>query len=219
MKRILCYGDSNTFGDDARTVPVDGVHRRYDEETRWPCLLQTMLGRDWHIYEAGMNGRTTVFDDPLAPGRCGIADLDVTFKSCEPVDLVIVMLGTNDLKDMFSASAEVISQGLERLVARLKQLITESLNPEAQILILSPIHICASESGQFYYDFSPRSVEKGKLLSSLYSRMAQQRGCLFADAAEWAAPAGADGVHLDPEGHKHLAQGLYAYLQSTFAQN
>ena len=214
MKRILCYGDSNTYGDDARRVPTDGVHGRYDEETRWPCRLQTLLGREWHIYEAGMNGRTTVFEDPLAAGRCGIADLDVTFKSCDPVDLIIVMLGTNDLKDMFCASAEVIAQGLERLVARLQQLIAESLNPEARILILSPVNVRAAENGRFYYGFSPRSVGKGQLLSALYSRVARERACLFADAAAWASPAAADGVHLDHKGHEQLAQGLYECLQT-----
>lgn len=216
MKRILCYGDSNTYGDDGRRVPIDGSHSRYDEQQRWPCRLQALLGDAWHIYEGGLNGRTTVFEDPLEAGRCGIATLDVTFKMCAPVDLVVVMLGTNDLKDMFCASAEVIVQGLERLILQLKALIANSLNPGAQILILSPANVMRAGNGSFYYDFSPRSVEKGLELPSLYAALAKKQGCLFADAGQWAQVDASDGVHLNPEGHdalaRHLADLVVKYL-------
>lgn len=208
MKRILCYGDSNTYGCDARRMPIDGTNGRYDEQTRWTCLLEKELGPDWRVREAGMNGRTTVFEDPLEAGRCGIATLDVVFKSAAPVDLVIVMLGTNDLKDQFSASAPVIAWGLERLVVRLRELIAESLNPAAKILLVAPANVAASASGEFYYDISERSVKNGERLPALYAAAAEKHGCLFADAGQWVKTDPSDGVHLSPESHRVLAAHL-----------
>lgn len=216
MRRIMCFGDSNTFGDDGRQVPINGIHGRYDEQTRWTSRLQAQLGESWRVCEAGLNGRTTVFEDPLEAGRCGIAYLDVCFRMNDPLDLVIVMLGTNDLKDMFNASPEVIAQGLERLVLRLKELIAVSLNPQAQILVLSPANVACSEGGNFYYDFSPRSVEKGLRLPELYAAVAKKHGCLFADVSQWAQVDPSDGVHLNPEGHAVMAQKLSELIQQHF---
>ncbi len=212
MKRVFCYGDSNTYGDDGRRVPIDGSHGRYDEQQRWTCRLQTLLGEQWHIYESGLNGRTTVFEDPLEAGRCGIATLDVAFKTCAPVDLAVVMLGTNDLKDMFNASAEVIATGLEKLILRLKWLIASSLNPQAKILILSPANVRRSAGGCFYYDFSERSVEKGLLLPRYYSSVACSQNCHFADVSQWTEVDESDGVHLNPDGHDILAHQLWKLI-------
>jgi lysophospholipase L1-like esterase len=206
MKRILCYGDSNTYGCDARRMPIDGTMDRYDENTRWPCLLQKILGDGWYVCEAGMNGRTTVFEDPVDAGRCGIATLDVVFKSAAPVDLVIVMLGTNDIKDQFSASAQVIAWGMERLLVRLRELISESLNPQSKILLIAPANVRASADGTLYYDMTERSVKKGEALPALYAALAEKYGCLFADAGQWVEPDPSDGVHLGVEGHRIFAE-------------
>src|SRR6056297_2207238 len=110
MKRILCYGDSNTWG----YVPLTG--ERYDETVRWTMLLQEKLGGDYKIIEEGLNGRTTVLDDPLEPGRNGLTYLGPCVQSQSPLDLVVLMLGTNDLKRRFSLAPEEIAMGLEKLV-------------------------------------------------------------------------------------------------------
>ena len=110
MKNILCYGDSNTFG----SIPGGG---RYPYGVRWPGRLAGLLGADWHLIEEGMGGRTTVWEDPLEPGRCGIRYLPVALCSHQPLDMVIVSLGTNDCKASFHAPAGLIAQGLGRILS------------------------------------------------------------------------------------------------------
>lgn len=214
MKRILCYGDSNTYGFDGRKMAETGTFTRYDESIRWTCLLERILGDGYRISDEGMGGRTTVFDDPLEYGRCGIAMLDTAFKSHEPVDLVMVMLGTNDLKDQFSASANVIASGMERIIIRLKELISESRNPEAKILIVSPINVSRTSHGNYMYDFSDRSVKEGAALAECYERLARRYGCEFADADKWVSVDPSDGTHMNPEGHKIFAENIARVMKN-----
>ena len=213
MKQILCYGDSNTYGYDSREFPITGKSGRYDETIRWTCLLQKDLENIAHIYEAGMGGRTTVFEDPLEYGRNGFTFLDVAFKSSEPLDLVVVMLGTNDIKDQFSASAIVIASGMERLIIRLKELISESHNPAAKILLVSPVNVTKNAQGGFYYDFSEESIIKGTQLSSLYQGIAKKYSCTFTDANQWIVPDTSDGTHFNPEGHKIFAEKISVIIR------
>lgn len=105
MKTVLCYGDSNTYGYD----PSDGF--RYPESVRWTCRLQKLLGDDYRIIEEGCNGRTTVFDDPIESWKNGRDYLKPCLNSHKPIDIVILMLGSNDLKETFHASAKQIAAG------------------------------------------------------------------------------------------------------------
>ena len=114
MKNILCYGDSNTFG----FIPVSG--KRYSIDERWTGILQKLLGNEYRIIEEGLNGRTTVFEDPSKAGRNGKAYLEVCLESHKPIDLIIISLGTNDLKTKFSASENVIAQNMRRLILTVK---------------------------------------------------------------------------------------------------
>lgn len=113
-KHIVCYGDSNTHGYDGDT----GL--RFDENTRWTCLLQKYLGDEYQVIEEGLSGRTTVFDDPLHEGLNGLQLITPVLMSHEPVDLLIIMLGTNDTKVRFNCSAEAIGIGLQRLIKKAK---------------------------------------------------------------------------------------------------
>ena len=99
MKTILCYGDSNTYGYD----PSNGF--RYPKNVRWTGVLADLLGPEFTVIEEGCNGRTTVFDDPLEGWKNGLDYLKPCLNSHKPIDLVILMLGSNDLKDIFHASA------------------------------------------------------------------------------------------------------------------
>lgn len=208
MKRILCYGDSNTYGYDGRRMPVDWTSGRFDENTRWTCLLEKNLGEGYRICEEGLNGRTTVFDDPLEYGRSGIASIDIAFKTHQPVDLIMVMLGTNDLKDQFYVSADVIASGMERIIIRLKELISESLNTETKILVVAPANVSRTSQGDYMYGFSDRSVREGAALASCYERLAERFGCEFTDAGKWIAVDPSDGTHLSPESHRIFAENM-----------
>ena len=107
MKNILCYGDSNTWGF------IPGSGKRYTEDIRWTGLLQRGLGHGYQVIEAGVNGRTTSFDDPFCNYLNGWKSLPYSLLSAKPVDLLIISLGTNDLK---FTDARGSSKGIEAII-------------------------------------------------------------------------------------------------------
>lgn len=199
-KRILCYGDSNTWGYDAQT------EGRFAEDVRWTGVLQKLLGEEYVIVEEGLSGRTSVFDDPLNEGMNGLRYLYPCLMSHAPVDFMIIMLGTNDCKERFAATAKNISDGLKRLVSKAKTVNAWRSSP--QILIVAPGPIgkeCES---------SPVGCEMGKCsdksheLAHYYQMMAQEQGCLFLDAGETVTMNTIDYMHLDAGSHTRLAVRL-----------
>lgn len=160
-KTIVCFGDSNTYGYNSET---DG---RFTEKERWTCLLGEFLGKDYYILEEGLSGRTTVFDDPLFEGLNGLSSIFSCLMSHEPVDLLIIMLGTNDVKERFHVNAENIAKGLERLVNRALS-VTDAWRQKPNILIIAPVPIAES----YFYTFVKNEMgtgcaEKSKELAKL----------------------------------------------------
>ena len=136
MKRqIVCFGDSNTHGYCAQTGG------RFDEGERWCCLLQESLGEGYHVVEEGLSGRTTCFPDPLYEGLSGLAYLTPCLMSHEPVDLLVIMLGTNDTKERFGASAACIGLGLKRLVDKARAVTECWREGKTNILVVTPQNI------------------------------------------------------------------------------
>mgnify|MGYP002552505310 FL=1 len=208
MKNILCYGDSNTFG----SIPGGG---RYPYGVRWPGRLAGLLGADWHLIEEGMGGRTTVWEDPLEPGRCGIRYLPVALCSHQPLDMVIVSLGTNDCKASFHAPAGLIAQGLGRILSCIQHHpYTTGRVPD--VIVVSPIAI-GEACDVLFPAFDHTSVEKARRLAPLFERTAKANGCLFLDAARVAGPSSRDHLHMDPEGHAALADALARLIRQAGA--
>lgn len=136
MKNVLCFGDSNTFGTD----PAD-PGTRHPLDVRWPGRLASLLGDGWHVIEEGMSGRTSVFDNPLEPHRSGMEALPIVLQSHCPLDYAIVMLGTNDLKEMFNASSRIVAAGAEMVARAIRDYDYADCGPAPRILLVSPIHI------------------------------------------------------------------------------
>lgn len=201
-KHILCYGDSNTFGTNPTHHPV-----RHPWHIRWTGRLQSMLGPDYRIIEEGMGGRSTVWDDPLEPGRSGLAFLPVALQSHRPLDLVILSLGTNDCKSVFHASPRVIARGAERLIETIQSFPYGPGLPVPKILLVSPIHMGPGIAESEYPSFDQDSGARVKELAAHYAASAKQYGCAFLDAARVAGP-GCDQLHMDAAGHQALAQAL-----------
>lgn len=197
MKSVLCYGDSNTWGY------VPGSGERFASGTRWPGVLQTRLGADWRVIEEGLNGRTTVWDEPFRPGRNGKTMLGPLLESHTPLDLLILFLGTNDLKHYYTSYAADVARGIGALidVARASTAGTRGGAPE--LLLVAPPHITtlSAELGLQFRGAEQKSLEFG----ACYRALAAERGCKLIDAAEHVTPSRADGVHLDAEGHARLA--------------
>ena len=191
-KHIICYGDSNTHGYCAMN---DG---RFDENERWTCLLQKSLGEDYLILEEGLSGRTTSFRDPVFEGLSGLDYLYPCLMSHEPVDLLVIMLGTNDTKERFSAGAPAIGLGMIRLV---KKAISKEY-----------------ENSNVSGTMGKGCAEKSQGLAAEYERIADQFGCYYLDANKvvQAAPNDIDHMHLTAQGHKELAAALDKKIREIF---
>ena len=131
-KNILCFGDSNTYGESPEGLG------RYPRLERWTGILAQRLGPAYHIIEEGLCGRTTVWEDPVEGDKCGIRHLPSCIASHTPLDLVILMLGTNDFKQRFHVTASDVALSLDRLV-RTAQSMTNGVAPKPfQILLDCP---------------------------------------------------------------------------------
>lgn len=204
LKRILCFGDSNTYG----YIP-DGSGR-YERDIRWTGILQEKLVSEAVIIEEGLCGRTTVFQDVLRYGRSGFEILPVLLESHTPLDVVIVMLGTNDCKTVYGASAEVIGKGVEKIIERIK-----AYQPQAEILLISPIWL-GDDVWKPGYDpeFKEESVQVSRRLKEVYAKIAEKNHCLFLAASDYAKPSVTDQEHLDEKGHEALANAIESVLNA-----
>ena len=210
-KHIVCLGDSNTHGYCADPKDCADGGMRFNESERWTCLLAQALGDEYLVLEEGLGGRTTVFDDPLTEGLSGLNVIFPTLMSHEPVDLLILMLGTNDTKERFGCTAECISVGLERLIVKAQN--TECWANTPNILLICPPHILDGlYDGPFGGIMGAGCPEKSRALAPFYEAVAQRRGCAFLDAEGIAEFNRTDCMHLTRSGHAALARKLAALV-------
>lgn len=200
MKQVLCFGDSNTWGYDGES------RTRLPWGVRWTSLLQEKLeNQDVRVIEEGLCGRTTIFEDPLRDGRKGTALFPTILETHAPVDCIVLMLGTNDCKTIFGASAEVIGKGIVRLLEQAK-----SYAPQAKILLISPIYLGEQVWKEGYdEEFSQNSVNISKELGAVYAKIAQDYKINFLQAAKHVQCCDADQEHLNKKGHKIFADVVY----------
>lgn len=204
MKTVLCYGDSNTYGFN----PNNGL--RFHSSIRWTGRLQKLLGQDYKVIEEGCNGRTTVFDDPFEPWKNGLLYLRPCLNSHKPVDIVVLMLGTNDLKNCFHVSAREIADGAGQLVDVICKFTCEKQGFEPKIILVSPTEIGEGiKSSPFGDSFHENAIEASRAFPEYYKKIADEKGCIFIDASEHAKPSKEDSLHLSSEGHEALAHAIY----------
>lgn len=203
MKQILCFGDSNTYG------LIPGTTGRYGWDTRWTGIVgEKLIGKGYRVIEEGLCGRTTIFDDPLRIGRRGTEFLPVILETHRPVDIVVLMLGTNDCKSLYDASANIIGLGIKRLIEQIRNAV-----PEAEILLISPIHLGDDVWDGYDAEFNEESVKTSKELGQVYKRIADEEKIYFLAASDYASPSEEDREHLDEEGHRALAGAIWKRLE------
>lgn len=202
-KVVLCYGDSNTWGqnDDKNTAS------RYPVNVRWTGRLQELLGNDYYVIEEGLGGRTTDLEhyNPNKPSRNGLTYFAPCLTSHSPTDTVVIMLGTNDLKVQYSRSVAEIADALKPFIDVIRE-----ASQETKILLVSPIYVndSAPKFEEYYHDtYDQQSAEKSKQLATEIQRIANETGSLFFDAST-VAKAGLDGIHFDQQSHPVLAQAI-----------
>ncbi|MGN0537784.1 MAG: SGNH/GDSL hydrolase family protein [Acutalibacteraceae bacterium] len=197
MKNILCFGDSNTFGHKPDRTG------RYAYNERWTGILAQRLGTEYRVIEEGLNGRTTVFRDDEKPFATGIDYIFPCLMSHRPLDLVIVMLGTNDCKTKFHAEPKDIADGLEQILDCIQQPFYEQI---PKVLILVPASIAESEDrSEFYGEFFNHYLKVSQGLAECYKAVAEKRDCYFLDINTVAKTSEIDGVHFDLSAHRQIA--------------
>lgn len=206
--KVLCYGDSNTWGQKPDKTG------RYAADVRWTGRLQRLLGDDYYIVEEGLGSRTTDLDYDRKPGRNGKTYLVPCLASHTPLDVVVLMLGTNDLKMEYSRSADDIAHALGGLVADVREYAKDKHGNPPQVILVSPILIddTAPRFAEFYTGYyDARAMQESHKLADAISDLAQQLGCEFVDAASVSAP-GEDGIHFSEDSEEPLAQSIKATI-------
>lgn len=203
-KHIVCYGDSNTHGYCADPGDCADGGNRFNEDERWTCLLQKALGEEYLVLEEGLGGRTSVFSDPLHEAMDGLSTAFPILMSHEPVDLLILMLGTNDTKERFAANAAAIAAGMERLIKKCKSVECWGSNGP-NILV-----VCPPPLGAGFHDevMGKGCVEKSVALPPYLKAVAERNAVHYLDAGEFCAFNPVDFTHLTASAHRALAARL-----------
>lgn len=208
-KHIVCFGDSNTHGYCADPSDCADGGIRFNEDERWTRLLQKALGEDYLVTEEGLSGRTTCFDDPIHEGLNALDYIYPCLKSHETVDLLIIMLGTNDTKDRFYASAGCIAIGMARLVK--KAMDTDCWGGgKPNILVIAPPPIGEGMlSSPVAETMGSGCVAKSQKLAHYYKEQCGLLGVRFLDAGALGCEFNhVDYMHLTKKGHASLAEAL-----------
>ncbi len=204
MRRIMCFGDSNTYGH-----APDGT--RYDESLSWPGVLGELLGEKFEVITEAQNGRTVAFDDPYLPGCNGMNDIEDCLKRHEPLDLVVIMLGTNDLKKHFEATPQDVGTNLLKMC----NLIQEKT--DAKILLASPMLLGDQiEFSPLHLEFGRQAVDYSFEIAPETEKVAKEVGAEFIDMALVAVVSDVDCLHLVPEEHAKVAQAVHGKVMDIF---
>ncbi len=202
MKSVLCYGDSLTWGYDPQTVG------RHPLSERWPSVLGAALGPEVNVIAEGLNGRTTAYDDHLADcERNGVKLLPSVLESHKPVDLVILLLGTNDMKRGIAGTAIAATKGIDRLVKLIRHHDWGFGFEVPEILIVAPPAICETANAHFAAMFRG-ALDESAMLASFYRDLADETGSGFFDAGSVAVTSPLDGIYLDADSTLAIGRGL-----------
>ncbi len=204
MPTILTFGDSNTHGTPPIVTP--GVYARFPAGTRWPTVMAAELGPKWTLVEESLPGRTAQFPDPImGPHMEGTSALRIALESHGPIDVLTIMLGTNDTKNMFGATPEKIAGGMDALlrIARSEPMQTRHGGFKILLICPPPVKVQGPISDQFLF-----ADTKGKALPPLYKTIAAHHGVGYMDAGKVIETSAIDGVHFDEADHPKLGQAV-----------
>jgi lysophospholipase L1-like esterase len=212
MKTVLCFGDSNTWGfiPESITAPYPA---RHPHDVRWTGVLAKKLGPGFRVIEEGQNGRTTVHDDPFAAVRNGKAVLPALLESHKPLDLVVMMLGTNDLKAVFGVSPGEIAAGVKVLA---QMILASDSGPKAKppkLLLLCPPAIGQHNHLPDIAAKFPNAFNDSRELPRHYEALASSLGCPYLNTQPLVT-AGSDGIHLDATAHATLGKAVATLVKS-----
>lgn len=207
--RILCIGDSNTWGYN----PANGERLA----NRWTRVLMQMMPEHEFI-EEGLNGRTLCSPDPVKAERCGIVALKMILMSHKPVDMVVLMLGTNELKKCFDCRAVRIAGEVGKFIQIIRASELWQQFGVPRLLVVSPILIRdeLAKGDDVFDEFDAESVSQSKLLATEIAKVCATYDVDFMNAAEFAQASPIDNIHMDEANHKKLAIALAEKIEEMF---
>lgn len=196
MKTVLCYGDSNTWGYDAVN------DSRFSWEERYTGVLSKLLGGGYHVVEHGLCGRTTQYDSQSEQYVNGLKEAEVCARINEPISIAMIMLGTNDCKEVYGVMPAEITKGAA--------LVAETFEKRgARIILAAPASIKEITKSPFYNEFGRTAETKSQKLPELYRSLSRRRGWVFLNADQLLVPGEYDGIHLKKDDHRRLAEEIY----------
>lgn len=211
MKVVLCYGDSNTFG------LMPDLANRYPRNIRWTGRLQQLLGDEYYVIEEGLGGRTTVWDDPIEEHKNGKTYLLPCLESHRPIDLVILMLGTNDLKERFHVSSFGIASAIENLLNAIDASKSGPGFEAPKVLLVSPVPI-RDVGNRDLHRMLENGFAKSHDLPVYCAEIAQRRGIAFLDPSELVQTSDIDGIHYTERGHEVMAKLMEAKVREILGE-
>jgi lysophospholipase L1-like esterase len=212
MKTVLCYGDSNTWG----AVPMASWddRRRYAPAERWTGVMQAELGLDWQVIAEGLPGRTSAIEDPVEGAHLsGLAHFRPCLESHRPIDLLVLMLGTNDFKRRLNLEAEDVAIGIGRLFEELR-VLDRFGDQRPPVVLISPPPI---EVVGIFVTMYAGAGAKSRALAPWLQTLAAANGALFLDAGEIIASSPIDGIHLDAAAHAVLGRAAAGVVAQAMA--
>lgn len=211
MALVMCFGDSNTYGSPP--IVELGRHARFDAQTRWPRVMAAQAGVE--VVEQGLPGRTTMFDDPIMGAHMnGQMGLKIALESHGPLDLLIIMLGTNDVKARFTALPAQVQGGMSSLLDIAQHRLMQERHGGFQILIIAPPPVL--EQGPIRHEFFGGAARSAPL-AQLYADLARARDVHVMDAGAHIAVSPVDGVHFDAPAHLALGAAVAAQVRAILA--
>lgn len=211
-KNILIFGDSNTWGWN----PVNDLVmplQRWDDDIRWAGVLAAQLGDEYKVIQEGLNGRTTVWDDPIEEYRCGKDQIIPALDTHAPLDMVIIMVGTNDLKARYTVTAQDIANGVAIIVDKTLHQVGAFGGNGPKVLLVCPPPLGAIENGCFA-DMFEGGVEKSRKLPAFFETVAKNFGVSYLDAGTLIHSSEEDGVHLQADQHAILGKAVADIVKS-----
>ena len=201
MKKIICYGDSNTFGYN----PKD--NSRFDENSRWTSVLQKNLGKDYNVINEGMCDRTGFVSNPKGELFSAQEHFPKFISETENFDLLILSLGTNDLQFQYDISVDTVEKGLEELINIAKE--------KAKNIIIIPPVILSEKilEGFFICQFDEKSIQKSKKIGEIFKKTADIYNCEYFDINKFTSPSDLDGLHYDENSHKLIGNMLTNFIR------
>jgi len=203
MKKIICFGDSNTYGYN----PISGT--RYNENIRWTGLLKNFLNDDWDLIEEGCNNRTGIFENECGLIQTGSKYLPICLSKHSDINTIIIGLGANDLQKFYDHTEANIEKGIFGLINCIRE-----FDNDIRIILMAPAKLSNEIlTGVFSFQFDEDSIKQSREMSKIYKRVAEQENCELICLDDIVKVSKIDGLHFDINSHKTIAEYISAYLK------